>query len=151
MRRFSPGADLDTVIGARAVGLSPEFFGEMRGMFPRLSLDDAVGMRAVGVTGDYASSMRQLFPTVTADQLTDMRATGVSADFVKAMRREGLPAADPDQAIEGRQMGREMIKAGKRGPTAIAVVPGAIAISGPNGNVNIAVPDEPDDPDADDN
>jgi beta-lactamase regulating signal transducer with metallopeptidase domain len=152
MRRFSPGADLDTVTGARAVGLSPDFFGEMRSVFPRLSLDDAVGMRAVGVTGDYVSSMRQLFPTATADQLTDMRATGVSADFVKAMRREGLPAGDPDQAIEGRQMGREMIKAGKRGPRAIAIAPGgAVSISGPEGNIAIAAPDDPDDDEPDTN
>jgi beta-lactamase regulating signal transducer with metallopeptidase domain len=153
MRRLAPGVDLDTVVSAKAVGLSPEFFGEMRGLFPRLSLDDAVGLRAVGVNGEYASAMRQLFPRLSADQLTGLRATGVSADFVKAMRREGLPANDPDEAIEGRQVGqRLLIKDGKHGPQAIAIAPsGAIAISGPGGNINIAAPDDSDDEAADDN
>jgi bla regulator protein BlaR1 len=153
MRRLAPGVDLDTVVSAKAVGLSPEFYGEMRAQFPRLSLDDAVGMRAVGVNGDYASAMRQLFPAVTADQLTDMRATGVSADFVKAMRREGLPASDPDEAIEGRQAGqRLLVKSGKHGARAIAIAPGgSVSISGPEGNISIAAPDDPDGDAADDN
>ena len=102
MRQYDPHVDLDTVIGAKATGLNPSYFSEMRRMFPRLSLDDAVGMSAVGVTVDFAQQMRELFPHVTADQLQGMAAVGVNPSYVREMRRQGLPAGDPDQAIQNR-------------------------------------------------
>jgi beta-lactamase regulating signal transducer with metallopeptidase domain len=147
MRRLAPGIDLDTVVEARAVGLSPEFYGDMRRLFPHLTLDDAVGLRAVGVNGAYVSEMRQLFPGVTADQLQELRAVNVTPAFVRAMRAEGLAASDPDEAVEGRVVGSKIgeAKVLKRGDRAIAIAPGgAISISGPEGNISIAAPDDPD-------
>jgi beta-lactamase regulating signal transducer with metallopeptidase domain len=102
MRRYDPGVDLDTVIGAKATGLSAAYFSQMRQMFPRLSLDDAVGMSAVGVTPGFAQQMRGLFPRLSADQLQSMVAVGVTPEFIREMRHQGLPASDPDQAIESR-------------------------------------------------
>ncbi|MGZ3256755.1 MAG: M56 family metallopeptidase [Croceibacterium sp.] len=102
MRQYDPHVDLDTVIGAKATGLNPSYFSEMRRMFPRLSLDDAIGMSAVGVTVNFAQQMRELFPHVTADQLQGMAAVGVNPSYVREMRRQGLPAGDPDQAIQNR-------------------------------------------------
>ena len=71
-------------------------------MFPGLSLDDAVGMSAVGVTPAFAQQMRQLFPRISADDIQGMAAVGVTPEYVREMRRQGLPATDPDQAIESR-------------------------------------------------
>ena len=102
MRQFDRDVDLDTVIGAKATGLSAEYYSQMRQMFPGLSLDDAVGMSAVGVTPAFAQQMRQLFPRISADDIQGMAAVGVTPDYVREMRRQGLPASDPDQAIESR-------------------------------------------------
>jgi len=102
MRQFDRGVDLDTVIGARATGLSADYYSQMRQMFPGLPLDEAVAMNAVGVTPAFAQQMRQLFPHASADDIQGMAAVGVSPEYVREMRREGLPANDPDQAIESR-------------------------------------------------
>jgi beta-lactamase regulating signal transducer with metallopeptidase domain len=102
MLQFDHDVDLGTVIGAKATGLSAAYFSQMRQMFPGLSLDDAVGMNAVGVTPGFAQQMRQLFPRISADDIQGMAAVGVTPEYVREMRRQGLPASDPDQAIESR-------------------------------------------------
>jgi beta-lactamase regulating signal transducer with metallopeptidase domain len=102
MRQYDADVDLDTVIGAKATGLSAAYFTQMRQMFPGLSLDDAVGMSAVGVTPGFAQQMRQIFPRASADDIQSMAAVGVTPEYVREMRRQGLPADDPDQAIESR-------------------------------------------------
>jgi beta-lactamase regulating signal transducer with metallopeptidase domain len=102
MRRYDPGVDLDTVVGAKATGVSPAYMGQMRQLFPGLSLDDAVGMSAVGVSLDYARQMRSIFPRASADDIQGMAAVGVTPEYVREMRRQGLPANDPDEAIESR-------------------------------------------------
>jgi beta-lactamase regulating signal transducer with metallopeptidase domain len=102
MRQYDPHVDLDTVVGAKATGVSPAYMGQMRQIFPRLSLDDAVGMSAVGVSLDFARQMRSLFPRADADDIQGMAAVGVTPDYVREMRRQGLPANDPDEAIESR-------------------------------------------------
>jgi beta-lactamase regulating signal transducer with metallopeptidase domain len=102
MRRYDPRVDLDTVIGAKATGLDSGYFSQMRQLLPGLSLDDAVGMNAVGVSLDFARQMRALFPRVAADDLQGMAAVGVTPEYVREMRRHGLPAADPEDAIESR-------------------------------------------------
>jgi bla regulator protein blaR1 len=102
MRQFDHDVDLDTVIGARATGLSAEYYSQMRQMFPGLPLEEAVGMNAVGVTLGFVQQMRQLFPRISADDIQGMAAVGVTPEYVREMRRQGLPASDPDQAIESR-------------------------------------------------
>jgi beta-lactamase regulating signal transducer with metallopeptidase domain len=134
MQRHDPGVDLDTVIAARATGLSSAYFGEMRRMFPGLSLEDAVGMSAVGVTADYAREMRRIFPGVSADDVQSMRALGVTPEFVRKMRRQGIPADDPDEAIEGRLFSSQV--KGPRGP--VGPAPGLAATVSAIG-VNVAL------------
>jgi beta-lactamase regulating signal transducer with metallopeptidase domain len=102
MQQYDRDVDLDTVIGAKATGLSAGYYSQMRQLFPGLSLDDAVGMSAVRVTPDFARQMRQLFPGISADDVQGMAAVGVTPEYVREMRRQGLPAKDPDQAIESR-------------------------------------------------
>nr|WP_166177537.1 M56 family metallopeptidase [Altererythrobacter segetis] len=127
MRQFDRDVDLDTVIGAKATGLSAGYYSQMRQMFPGLTLDDAVGMSAVGVTPGFAQQMRQLFPRISADDIQGMAAVGVTPEYVREMRRQGLPANDPDQAIESRVLFSP--KHALRVPTA-PVAPAAPHIAG---------------------
>jgi beta-lactamase regulating signal transducer with metallopeptidase domain len=123
MRQYDPTVDLDTVIGAKATGMDPAYFSQMRQLFPDLSLDDAVGMSAVGVSLDFARQMRSLFPHASADDVQGMAAVGVTPDYVREMRRQGLPAGDPDEAIDSR-----VLFHGKKGAR-LSVVGPAIANS----------------------
>ncbi len=52
--------ELNAIIGARAVGVTPEYIEAIRRAAPQLgpiSLDDATSMRAVGVTPEYVQAM----------------------------------------------------------------------------------------------
>lgn len=127
MRQYDADVDLDTVIGAKATGLDPAYFTQMRQMFPGLSLDDAVGMSAVGVTPGFAQQMRQLFPRASADDIQGMAAVGVTPEYIREMRRQGLPANDPDQAIESRVLFPKA-KHARNSPPVPPIPPAAVAI-----------------------
>jgi hypothetical protein len=137
MRQFDPKVDLDDVVGAKATGLSAEYFSQLRQMFPGLQLDDAVGMSAVGVTLDYARTMRGLFPRASADDIQGMAAVGVTPDYIREMRRQGLPASDPDEAIQSRVLFHgpsTRATASARGAVARAVVtPGTVVTDSSDG------------------
>ena len=141
VRRFSPNATLDEVVEARAVGLSADFIGRMRGVFPGLSIEDAVDMAAVGVSPDYARAMRRLFPDLTAEQAVELKAVGVTPAFVEQMRREGLPASDPDEAVEGRLFSQAATDDERRGPPTFVGGPGRrIEMHGPDGSLSLGEP-----------
>jgi hypothetical protein len=148
MRRFSPNVDLDGVVEAKAVGLSPQYIGQMRGAFPGLDLDELVEFGAVGVTPDYIRSMQRLFPGVTSDQIVEMKAVGVSPAFVEEMRKEGLSASDPDEAVEGRLFSQSASDRsdddeddGHSGPVAVAIDRGGgrIDVVDRHGPVSLAI------------
>jgi len=85
---------LDAVIESKAVGVTPEYIGEMRAAAPTLSnrdFSEFTGMRAVGVTPDFARALVNAgFPSITAEQLTQARAVGLTGDYVAAMRAAGV-------------------------------------------------------------
>jgi hypothetical protein len=137
MRQYDADVDLDTVIGAKATGLDPAYFTQMRQMFPGLSLDDAVGMSAVGVSPAFAQQMRQLFPRASADDIQGMAAVGVTPEYIREMRRQGLPANDPDQAIESRVLfpkSKRAAHAPPVPPVPPAAIARAVTISSPDGS-----------------
>jgi hypothetical protein len=137
MRRYDPRVDLDTVIGAKATGLSPAYFTQMRQLFPNLSLDDAVGMNAVGVTPGFAQQMRGLFPRISADDVQGMAAVGVTPEYIREMRRQGLPANDPDQAIESRVLfpkSKHAANAPPVPPIPPAAIAAAVTVKSPDGS-----------------
>jgi beta-lactamase regulating signal transducer with metallopeptidase domain len=136
MRQYDRNVDLDTVISAKATGVDPAYMGQMRSIFPGLSLDDAVGMSAVGVSLDFARQMRSLFPRADADDIQGMAAVGVTPDYVREMRKQGLPAADPDEAIQSRVMFPAKKAARAARAVAVAHASGASAVTiGPDGVV----------------
>jgi beta-lactamase regulating signal transducer with metallopeptidase domain len=137
MRQLDRNVDLDTVIGARATGLSAEYYGQMRQMFPGLPLEEAVGMNAVGVTLGFVQQMRQLFPRISADDIQGMAAVGVTPEYVREMRRQGLPAGDPDQAIESRVLfskAKHAAIAPPVPPVPPVALARAVSISSPDGS-----------------
>jgi hypothetical protein len=80
--------------------------------------------------------MRQLFPRISADDVQGMAAIGVTPEYVREMRRQGLPASDPDQAIESRVLfsPRHAPRASAIAHAGAAAVASAVAIS-PDGIV----------------
>ncbi len=73
-----PASISTTVVEAYAVGLSAEFIGQMRGLFPSLDLDGATELAALGITPDYVRAMRRLFPGL--DRGPGGRAEGRGGD-----------------------------------------------------------------------
>jgi len=89
-----PGRAIDDAIGARAVGVTPEYIGAMRAAAPRLRNVDAEGftsLRAVGVTPEYVREMVAAgFPSIDEDTLVEARATGIMGGYIRAMRAAGV-------------------------------------------------------------
>ena len=118
---------VDRAIGARAVGVTPEYVGAMRSAAPKLSnadLDDLTGMRAVGVTPEFAHDLAAAgFPSITADELTEARAVGLTGGYVRAMRAAGIQGSfddfvqlravgvDPSFAARARRAGMKNLSA----------------------------------------
>jgi bla regulator protein BlaR1 len=118
---------IDRAIGARAVGVTPEYVGAMRAAAPKLSnadLDDLTGMRAVGVTPEFARDLASAgFPSITADELTEARAVGLTGGYVRAMRAAGIQGSlddfvqlravgvDPSLAARARRAGMKNLSA----------------------------------------
>ncbi len=88
------GPAIDDAIGARAVGVTPEYIGAMRAAAPRLRNVDADGftsLRAVGVTPEYVRDMVAAgFPSLDEDELVEARATGITGGYIRAMRAAGV-------------------------------------------------------------
>ena len=86
--------EIDRIIEMKAIGVTPEYIGQMRDAVPRLrslQFADFTGMRAVGVTPEFARSLVAAgFPSITADELTEARAVGLNGDYVRAMRSAGV-------------------------------------------------------------
>ncbi|SNT05709.1 M56 family metallopeptidase [Sphingopyxis indica] len=105
MRKGGQDIDADTAIAAKAVGASPAYLNRMRAVFPDASMDDLIGASAMGIDTGYAREMKRYFPDVTIDDLSGLRAVGVTGDYVREMRKAGIRLDDPDDAIAHRAVG----------------------------------------------
>lgn len=105
MRKGGQDIDADTAIAAKAVGASPAYLNRMRAVFPDASMDDLIGASALGIDTGYAREMKRYFPDVTIDDLSGLRAVGVTGDYVREMRKAGIRLDDPDDAIAHRAVG----------------------------------------------
>ncbi|MBW0006637.1 MAG: M56 family metallopeptidase [Sphingomonas sp.] len=105
-QRHNP--EIDRIIEMKAVGVTPEYIGQMRAAVPRLNglqFADFTGMKAVGVTPDFARSLVAAgFPSITAEELTEARAVGLTGDYVRAMRSAGV-SGDLDDFVQLRAVG----------------------------------------------
>ncbi|MBW3655420.1 MAG: M56 family metallopeptidase, partial [Gemmatimonadetes bacterium] len=100
-------ANVDDLIGMRAVGVNAEYIRQMRAAgYTGLSSDALISMRAVGVTPEYAREMNGLgWGRLTADELTGLRAVGVTTAWLADMRRAGVEVRSADEATGMRAVG----------------------------------------------
>jgi beta-lactamase regulating signal transducer with metallopeptidase domain len=99
---------IDTAIGMKAVGMTPEWVGAVKAASPALNgadIDDLMGMKAVGVTPEYIRELASAgFGNLSAGDLTEARAVGVTGDYVHEMRAAGL-GGTLDEFVEMRAVG----------------------------------------------
>ena len=99
MRAAGFNGSIDDLTGARAVGVTPEFGRQMRQYDPDVDLDTLIGAKATGMDAAYLGQMRQMFPRLSLDDAVGMNAVGVTPDFARQMRSL-FPRADADD-IQG--------------------------------------------------
>ena len=101
---------IDSVIEAKAIGITPEYIAAMRASAPRLGnldFNEFSGLRAVGVTPEFARGLVAAgFPSISADELMQARSVGLTGDYVSAMHAAGI-RGDIDDFIQLRAVGVE--------------------------------------------
>jgi len=105
MRKSGVEISADDALAAKAVGASPAYLNRMRSVFPDAAMDELIGASAMGIDVGYAREMKRYFPDVTIDDLSGLRAVGVTGDYVREMRKAGIRLDDPDDAIAHRAVG----------------------------------------------
>jgi beta-lactamase regulating signal transducer with metallopeptidase domain len=93
VRSASPAlrnADLDNIIGLRAVGATPEYIREIaRAGFGNLDANSIEQMKAVGVTPDYMRAIRATGVQPTIDELIELRAMNITPAELARVRGSG--------------------------------------------------------------
>jgi len=85
--------ELDAIIGAKAVGVTPEYIEGLRRAAPQfnIDLDDATGARALGVTPEYIRSLMSAGLRIRSfDDIMGARATGVDPAYVRSIAAAGF-------------------------------------------------------------
>lgn len=85
--------ELDAIIGAKALGVTPDYIEALRRAAPQLgpiSLDDATGARALGVTPEYVQAMLSTGLRIRSfDDIMGARAVGVNPAYVRSIVAAG--------------------------------------------------------------
>ncbi|HEX5043953.1 MAG TPA: M56 family metallopeptidase [Candidatus Polarisedimenticolaceae bacterium] len=90
---------IDELISLKAAGVDGAYIKAMRELFPTLTLSQASSLGAVGVSPDYVRQMRGIGLRVDSpDHASSLRALGVSPEFVESMRKAGLQLTRVDEA-----------------------------------------------------
>ena len=99
---------IETAIGMKALGVTPEWISSVKAASPALrdaDPDDLMGMKAVGVTPDYIRGLAAAgFSNLDVDGLTEARAVGVTPEYIRAMRAAGL-GGTLEEFVEMRAVG----------------------------------------------
>lgn len=85
--------ELDTIIGAKAVGVTPDYVEGLRRAAPQLAinLDDATGARALGVTPEYVRAMLSTGLRIRSfDDIMGARAVGVDPGYIRSLAAAGF-------------------------------------------------------------
>nr|WP_246425960.1 M56 family metallopeptidase [Sphingomonas kyeonggiensis] len=99
--------ELDAIIGAKAVGVTPDYIEGLRRAAPQLgiSLDTATGARALGVTPEYVQAMMATGLRIRSfDDIMGARAVGVDPRYVRSINAAGF-RGDLDDYIALAGMG----------------------------------------------
>jgi beta-lactamase regulating signal transducer with metallopeptidase domain len=97
--RAGSGA-VDTAIGMRALGASPDYVAAIRGASPAMraaSDGDIMGLRAIGVTPQYVRELSAAgLPDLSPEAITEAHAVGLTGAYVRAIRATGVPTTLED-------------------------------------------------------
>jgi len=99
--------ELDAIVGAKAVGVTPDYIEGLRRAAPQLgiSLDTATGARALGVTPEYVQAMMATGLRIRSfDDIMGARAVGVDPRYVRSINAAGF-RGDLDDYIALAGMG----------------------------------------------
>ena len=105
MREQGGELSADDIIAAKATNIDPAYIRQMRGILPGADFDELVGAKQVGVNATFARDMKSHFPDVGVDDLIALKAMGIDCDFVTDMQKAGVKIRDADDAIELRATG----------------------------------------------
>ena len=91
-RRIGSGPlTVDELISLKAVGVTPEYIDQMRGLFPELTVSEVSNLKALGVSAAYVQDIRTAGLDVTSPRaISNLKAVGVNAKYVADMRAAGI-------------------------------------------------------------
>jgi len=91
---------IDTIVAAKAAGITPEYIAAIRRAAPQLgpiSLEDATEMHAIGATPDYVAALASSgLRNLTVENIVAARAVGVNPAYVRSMAAEGFRGSIDD-------------------------------------------------------
>lgn len=123
LRREGALGGLSDYVGMKAVGVAPELVREVKPLVAGpLKPHDLMGFAALGVTPGYARQMRGVFSGLAASDLSGMKALGVTPDYVAEMRSAGARIRTAGDAQSFRALGispaavRRTVARGKPNP-----------------------------------
>ncbi|MEA1072858.1 M56 family metallopeptidase [Sphingomonas sp. LY160] len=108
-RKLGGRDPVDTAIGMKVMGVTPEYVAAMRAASPRfrnLNPDEMIEMKAMGVTPEFVRSMAVAgFGSASADEIGEAAVLRVTPDYVRGMRAAGQAAASLEELGELRTLG----------------------------------------------
>ena len=119
-----PAVAVSVAPHAAATPAAPQDRREPRDDRKHAELDAIIGAKALGVTGDYIAELRQAAPQlgpVTLDEANGMRALGVTPEYIRSLVSTGLRIRSYDDVMGARAVGvnpayvRSIIAAGYHG------------------------------------
>jgi len=141
--------ELDAIIGAKAVGVTPDYIERLRRAAPQLGigLDDATGARALGLTPEYVQAMMATGLRIRSfDDIMGARAVGVNPGYIRSIVSAGYRGDLDDYiALAGMKVTADDVRRLKRSGMPVGVDSLALIKHGAN-----PAPDPDSDPDPND-
>jgi len=142
--------EIDTIIAAKATGVTPGYIESLRRAAPRLhiDLDDATGARAIGLTPEFVAAMMSTGLHIASfDDLIGARAVGVDPGYIRGIVSAGYRGDLDDYiALAGMGVTADDVRRLKRAGMAVDV--DTLALT-KHGGRRGRTPDPDQDPDPD--
>ncbi|MFS2112442.1 hypothetical protein ACCC88_22340, partial [Sphingomonas sp. Sphisp140] len=117
--------ELDAIIGAKAVGVTPDYIEGLRRAAPQLGigLDEATGARALGVTPEYVQAMMATGLRIRSfDDIMGARAVGVNPAYIRSIVSAGYRGDLDDYiALAGMKVTADDVRRLKRAGMPVGV------------------------------
>lgn len=155
LRREGAMAPLSDYVGMRAVNVQPELVREVRPLIADgLKAHDLMAFAALGVTPDYAREMKGVYASLGASELSSMKALNVKPSDIGRVKAIGLEVSPrdaaglkalgvtPDYVAEMREAGARIRTAGDaQSFRALGISPAAVKRAVAHGKPNPSASD----------